>query len=152
MKIYPVFLIFILMACDHFKPLEIKPSPMMSIFIGGAVLEEKWVQVPNLATFEEIKELIAFSQDADISNIHPSQILRHLDRLIIPTIKPTQCISLNTDSIDELMLLNGIGAVSAQRIIDYRKTFGLFRHIDEVKNVKGIKDKTFNKFKDQLCL
>jgi competence protein ComEA len=152
MKIYPVFLLFILMACDHFQPLEIKPSQMMSIHVSGAVLEERWYHVPNLSTFEEIQDLIAFSSDADLSNIHPSQILRHLDRLVIPRIKPIPCISLNTDSLEELMTLNGIGAVSAQRIMDYRQHHGLFRKIEDVMNVKGIKEKTFNKFKGQLCL
>jgi competence protein ComEA len=152
MKIYPVFLIFILMACNQFKPLEVKPSALMSIHVSGAVEKESWIQVPNLATFEEIKDLIKFSDDADLSNIHPSQILRHQDRLVIPTIKPLPCISLNSDSIEELMRLNGIGQVSAQRIIEYRQNHGLFRSIEDVMNVKGIKEKTFLKFKEQLCL
>jgi competence protein ComEA len=152
MKIYPVFLIFILMACHPFQPLEIKPSLMMSIYVSGAVEKELWIQVPNLSTFEEIKDLIKFSDDADLSNIHPSQILRHQDRLIIPSLKETPCISLNTDSLEDLMLLNGIGQVSALRILEYRKVHGLFRRLEDVMNVKGIKEKTFNKFKDQLCL
>ncbi|MBS3972711.1 MAG: ComEA family DNA-binding protein [Erysipelotrichia bacterium] len=152
MKIYPVFLLFILMACHPFQPLEIKPSLMMNIHVSGAVKQEMWIEVPNLSTFEEIKDLIHFREDADLSNIHPSQILRHHDRLIIPSIKATPCISLNTDSLEELMLLNGIGQVSAQRILEYRQVHGLFRRVEDVMNVKGIKEKTFNKFKDQLCL
>lgn len=57
-------------------------------------------------------------------------------------------ISLNNASLEQLKTLPGIGAVYAQKIIDNRP----FTSIDQVKNIEGIGDKTFEKIKDQLCL
>jgi competence protein ComEA len=52
----------------------------------------------------------------------------------------------------ELDSLPGIGPVYAQRIIDYRNANGGFKNIDEVKNVKGIGEKTFEKFKELISV
>ena len=59
-------------------------------------------------------------------------------------------VNLNTASLSELDSLTGIGPVYAQRIIDYRNEKGGFKSIDEVKNVKGIGEKTFEKFKGNI--
>lgn len=61
-------------------------------------------------------------------------------------------INLNTASASELDTLPGIGPSYAQRIIDYRNTNGGFKSIDEIKNVKGIGDKTFEKFKGSITI
>lgn len=62
----------------------------------------------------------------------------------------TRIINLNSASLAQLDSLPGIGPVYAQRIIDYRNSSGGFKSIDEIKNVKGIGDKTFEKFKNQI--
>lgn len=64
----------------------------------------------------------------------------------------TGIINLNAATLAELDSLSGIGPVYAQRIIDYRDAHGGFKSIDEVKNVKGIGDKTFEKFKNQITI
>lgn len=61
-------------------------------------------------------------------------------------------VNLNTASLSQLDTLTGIGATYAQRIIDYREANGGFKSIDEIKNVKGIGDKTFEKLKDQITI
>ena len=61
-------------------------------------------------------------------------------------------ISLNQASLEELMLLNGIGEVKAQAIITYREANGGFKTIEELKNVDGIGDSTFEKIKAQLTI
>ena len=40
----------------------------------------------------------------------------------------------------------------SQRIISYREDNGKFKSIDEIKNVSGIGDKTFEKIKDQITV
>ena len=59
-------------------------------------------------------------------------------------------VNLNSATLAELDTLTGVGPAYAQRIIDYRAKNGGFKSIDEVKNVKGIGEKTFDKFKDQI--
>ena len=61
-------------------------------------------------------------------------------------------VNINTATLAELDSLPGIGTTYAQRIIDYRKTNGPFRSIEELKNVKGIGDKTFEKLKDKISI
>lgn len=61
-------------------------------------------------------------------------------------------ININTASEAELDSLSGIGPTYANRIIDYRNSNGGFKSIDEIKNVKGIGDKTFDKFKDNITI
>ena len=61
-------------------------------------------------------------------------------------------ININSASLNQLDSLPGIGPAYAQRIIDYRSANGGFKSIEEIKNIKGIGDKTFDKFKDQITI
>jgi competence protein ComEA len=59
-----------------------------------------------------------------------------------------QKINLNTATLEELQELPGIGPVKAQAIIDGRP----FSTIEDVMKVKGIKEGTFDKMKDQITV
>lgn len=61
-------------------------------------------------------------------------------------------VNINTASSSELDSLPGIGPTYAQRIIDYRNQNNGFKSIDEIKNIKGIGDATFNKLKDKISI
>ncbi|MDP4152314.1 MAG: helix-hairpin-helix domain-containing protein [Bacillota bacterium] len=56
-------------------------------------------------------------------------------------------ININTAGVDELDMIDGIGEATAKEIIEYREEYGNFKNIEDIKNVKGIKDKTFDKIK-----
>lgn len=59
-------------------------------------------------------------------------------------------VNLNLANNRELENIPSIGPSLAQRILIYRKEIGGFKNINEIKNVKGIGDKTFNKIKIYL--
>ena len=61
-------------------------------------------------------------------------------------------ININTASRDELMTLNGIGESKASQIISYRETNGLFKKIDDIMNISGIKEGVFSKIKDHIIV
>ena len=61
-------------------------------------------------------------------------------------------ININTATLQELEALNGIGPVKAQAIIDYRKANGPFKSVDQLKDVKGIGDATFDKIKADVSV
>ncbi|MDR0987159.1 MAG: helix-hairpin-helix domain-containing protein [Ruminococcus sp.] len=56
----------------------------------------------------------------------------------------SELINLNTATLEELITLDGIGEVIAERIIEYRETYG-FKSVEELKNVKGIGDVKYAK-------
>lgn len=61
-------------------------------------------------------------------------------------------INLNTATREELMQLKGIGASKADAIIAYRETYGGFGYIEEIMNIRGIKEAAFEKIKDRICV
>ena len=61
-------------------------------------------------------------------------------------------ININTASQAELETLPRIGPAIALRIIEYRGTYGPFARIEDIKNVKGIGDATFNAIKDYITV
>lgn len=69
-----------------------------------------------------------------------------------PAVTAMLQVHLNTDSVEQLQQLKGIGAKKAQAIIDYRQQHGPFQKIEELKNVKGIGEQTFEKNRTQLAL
>jgi competence protein ComEA len=61
-------------------------------------------------------------------------------------------VNINTADSTQLQTLNGVGPATAQKIIDYRDSSGRFTSIEDLKNVSGIGDKTFEKLKDYICV
>ena len=56
-------------------------------------------------------------------------------------------LDLNRASAGELESLPGIGAVLAQRVIAFRESVGRFQKIEDLREVKGIGAKTFDRLK-----
>ncbi|MGV3244083.1 helix-hairpin-helix domain-containing protein [Staphylococcus sp. 11261D007BR] len=64
----------------------------------------------------------------------------------------TQPINLNTAEESDLTEIPGIGPSKAQMILDYREEHGQFKSLEELKEVKGIGDKTFENLKDYFVV
>ena len=64
------------------------------------------------------------------------------------TISSEDCISINNASKEELMELTGVGEARAGDIIDGRP----YSKLEDIKNVSGIGDTTFENIKDFICL
>ena len=63
---------------------------------------------------------------------------------------PTRPISLNKASKNELLELPGVGPAMADRIIADRREHGPFKHVEDLKRVKGIGSKKFEKLRKYL--
>ncbi|MBP2100141.1 helix-hairpin-helix domain-containing protein [Enterococcus rivorum] len=61
-------------------------------------------------------------------------------------------IDLNKASETELQALTGVGGKKAQEIIRYREQKGGFKSVEDLKNISGIGEKTFEKLKDQITV
>jgi competence protein ComEA len=63
---------------------------------------------------------------------------------------PDSRVDLNTATSEQLQTLDGVGPVTAQKIIDYRNAHGPFASVDDLLNVSGIGPKTLEKLKPSL--
>jgi len=74
--------------------------------------------------------------------------------LMLPTESQNkeQKININLADVETLTTLPGIGPSKAQSILSYREENGRFSTIDDLRNVSGIGDKTFEKLKDSITV
>ena len=140
------------------------------------------VAKPDVYQLEEgsiIKDLIdmagGVTEEADLSKINRAEELLNHELIIIGNIndetessvvqnnstyssngnnsdKGSTLININTADLEQLKGITGIGNIKAQSIIDYREANGGFKSLEELKNVDGIGDKTFEKIKEQITL
>ena len=68
-----------------------------------------------------------------------------------PALAEDGAVNLNTATEEELMSLPGIGPSKAKAIADYREAHP-FETVEEVKNVRGIGDHTFETLKDKITV
>lgn len=128
------------------------------------------VMYPDVYEVEEgsiIKDLIdkagGLKAEANINNINRAERLSENQLIIIPNANDKEesiavdfntekdvLININTGDISELTKINGVGETKAQNIISYREKNGQFKTVEEIKNVDGIGDKTFEKMKDSI--
>lgn len=64
----------------------------------------------------------------------------------------TNIVNINTAEKEALMTLNGIGSSKADSIMSYREENGDFKTIEDIKNVSGIGDATFENLKDFIAV
>lgn len=153
-KFVPVILIafYVMARQEQVSIVSTKEHQVKTIEVKGEVHTPGVYEVPWNASVEEVLlQAGGVSEQADLSSINQTRDLTQGEVLIIPAKKDQVCISINTATIEELDELPGIGEKIAQRIIDER-TIAPFVQLEDIKRVKGIGDKLFEKMKDQICL
>ncbi|SUO94888.1 ComEA family DNA-binding protein [Suttonella ornithocola] len=61
-------------------------------------------------------------------------------------------ININTATVDELVLLKGIGESKAKSIVEYREENGQFSSVADLAKVKGIGNKIVEKLSSDLTV
>lgn len=152
--------------------LETKSNSTIIVEIKGEVMN------PDVYTLNEgsiIKDLIeiagGLTENADISNINRAKEIKNHELIVIRNINDPNIeekgeakynetneesddgkISINDSDLSKLKEIPGIGDVKANAIILYREKNNGFKSIDELKNIDGIGEKTFEKIKDSIKL
>lgn len=148
-----------------------KGTKMIVVEIKGEVVNP---DVYEISEGSIIRDLITkaggLTNEANIGKINRADKLRDNQLIIIPNKNELSnantninvskegntaeegIININTASLEELQKINGVGEVKAKSIINYREKNGGFKSIDEMKNIEGIGDKTFEKMKDQITV
>lgn len=68
------------------------------------------------------------------------------------SVSSVQKLNINTATKEELMTLDGIGAAYAERILKKREMLGGFKTLEQLKEVKGIGEKTFEGIKNDITI
>lgn len=106
-----------------------------------------WGNKNNLTTASTNKKRVDYEQELlDFSNDNNSDRASDLDQYT--DLK----ISINDCTIEELILLPGIGEKTAVSIIDYRNKVGKFKKADDLLEVSGIGTKKLEKIKNYLII
>jgi competence protein ComEA len=59
-------------------------------------------------------------------------------------------LNLNTASVDQLMMLPGVGPSKAERVVAWRGKHGPFKRVQDLRKVKGFGYKTLKKLEPNL--
>lgn len=146
--------------------------------ISGAIKNQGVYTLKNGARLNELIEIAGgLATNAQLKNVNRALILKDQDKIYIPHVgekfsktdivsseeensttsadisnaqSNSPKININTADSAELQKLNGIGEKKAQQIISYRQKKGQFKQIEDLKQVSGIGDKTFETLKSQL--
>lgn len=130
------------------------------------------VKKPGLYKLEEgarINDAVdaagGFTDNADKDSLNLAKLVEDGEQIMIPAKGGAESaagssssatnngkVNINTADLATLQTLNGVGPSTAQKIIDYRNANGKFKSIDDLKKISGIGEKTFAKFKDQICV
>ena len=133
------------------QPAEIVLSQATAPQLSGEVHIGGVVSTPGAYSLKEGDTLQALLLDA---GIEPDADLSGI-RIYVPKEgeeQPVQKIDLNCAEPWLLEALPGIGEGRAQAIVDYRNENGRFKRIEDVLQVTGIGEGTFEKIKDYITV
>ena len=152
-------------------------SGTIYVDIGGAVKQPMLAELPSGSRVEDaIVAAGGLTDNADLTTINRAEYLEDGEKIYIPkyadelnqnyvngyvgtdglssnavnSTGSTGKININTADSAQLQELNGVGPSTAQKIIDYRTSNGRFQSIEDIKNVSGIGDKTFENLTDDI--
>jgi len=154
---------------------EVKEKKKIFVHIAGEVEKPGIYELEEGARLDEALKLAVPTGEADIDTyLNRAAILNDQDKITVfkkgegmeapPAVSNTSSntlsavssgrgkININTATLDQLDNLSGIGPSKAQAIIDYRTSQGRFKSIEELMNVKGIGQATFDKIKDEITI
>ena len=143
----------IMLAVQHSsnQPVEIVLSQTEPPAQGGELYIDGAVANPGIYPLREDDTLQMLLSDAAVE---PDADLSHIE-LYIPREgedESPQKIDINRAEPWLLEALPGIGEVLAQRIVDYRSENGPFRRIEDLLQVSGVGEATFENIKDFIAV
>lgn len=115
------------------------------LLAGGFTLAAEERQL-NLAEKLSDQQMI-YVPNKDEVNFSVEQIQSNDEK---QTPSSTNLININTADLNELQQLTGIGPSKAQAIISYREENGLFQRLEDLLQVTGFGEKTFEKLKNMI--
>ncbi|MHC9536801.1 helix-hairpin-helix domain-containing protein [Dellaglioa sp. BT-FLS60] len=119
------------------------------INLAQKVTDEMVIYVPAKG---EIKATAASNSNAQPSSVGGIESSSDTDTDTKEKPASDSTVNLNTATKEQLQELTGIGPKKAEQILQYREEHQSFKTTDEIKEVGGIGDKTFESLKDSLAV
>lgn len=124
----------------------------ISVEVKGEVSKPGIYHLKAYSTVSDLLEMVELNEQADISSLNLTLVLKDNDVIVIDKKSQEEKISINTASLEQLCTIPYIGEKTAQKIIDYRQQNGPFQTLEELMNVKGIGEKKFAKMQEYIRL
>jgi len=160
------------------KEEPIPEEKVICVHICGAVVSPGVYEIPRGSrVYEAVMAAGGYREDADEDYVNQALVLNDSDKLVIPTLADTEAmvipsdrkarefgvgsgdpktesgkVNINTAGVEELCTLSGIGEARAKVIISYRDSNGPFGSIEDIMNVSGIKQASFDRIKNDICV
>lgn len=143
--------------------------PAIRSYITGAVERPGVYSLPQGSILQDLVEVAGgFMQGAQVDTVNLAMEITDQAHYHIPDpeddirLSPPQglvqgddshshLVQLNTAGLEDLQRLNGIGPSLAQRILEWRESYGPFKTKDELMLVPGIKEAKYNALEHQLA-
>jgi competence protein ComEA len=148
-------------------------AALLRVYVTGAVAHPDVYRLPPGSIVKDALQAAGgASGEADLARVNLAQELRDQQQVVVPRagepdvappaesapqsrsgeIPLTAKVNINTATADELDTLPGVCAVTARRILDYRAAHGPFKSIEDIQQVTGIGDATYQKLKDLITV
>jgi competence protein ComEA len=167
-----------LAACQQTAPIVVVPPPTAAptvpptpapvrVYVSGAVnTPGVYTLSPHSLVDDALKAAGGASAEADLDRINLALEVHDQQQIHVPrqgdssqavaanvtAAQEPDHVNINTATLAELDKLPKIGPSTAQHIIDYRTKNGPFKKIEDLKNVSGIGDVTFEALKDLITV
>ncbi len=143
------------------------------IDIDGCVKHPGIYEIDEGTRLYEVIEMAGgLTKSADTTLINQAEVLSDGQKIIIPkkaaryegsdgkesdvSVAAGQTsdgrININLADADTLQKIPGVGPATAEKILTYREANGMFKDIEDIKNISGIGEKTFEKMKDKITI
>ena len=145
---------------------EVVPAKkIVNVFVSGQVKTPAVIKLEDngdLRLVDAVNAAGGLTDFADTEFVNLAEPLLDGQHIHIPTKEivfqetfasgDENLININTADETELQKIKGIGPAISKRIIDFREQNGNFESIDDIKKVRGIGEKTFEKMKDSITV
>jgi len=120
---------------------EVKLPRMIKAYITGEVSNPGVYELDENSRLEDLIRVSGgLSSEANITNINLAMIVKDGDKVVIPKVSDDQdekVKDLNLMSIEDFMLIDSIGEVTAKKIVGYRNKVG-YLTVDNLIEIEGI--------------
>lgn len=121
---------------------------------------------PGSRVFEVIEKAGGLTENADVARLNRAGIVSDGEKITVPSVKDSLqeaqgsavgspddgLVNINTANEEELTKLTGIGPSTARKIIEYREQHGAFVKTEDIMNISGIGNKTYENIKDFIVV